>query len=75
MTDDEIRQLVRSAIARHLGPASSALPVPATPAPPARAVPIAFTRYPLPRASDDVMCIIEPAVRCTHCGYCECHGH
>jgi hypothetical protein len=38
-------------------------------------VPIAFTRYPLPRASDDVMCIIEPAVRCTHCGYCECHGH
>jgi hypothetical protein len=75
MTDDEIRQLVRSAIARHLGPASGPPPEPATPPLPARPVPIAFTRYPLPRAADDVMCLIEPAVRCTHCGYCECHGH
>jgi hypothetical protein len=36
---------------------------------------MAFVRYPIPRAADDVMCLIEPAVRCNHCGYCECHGH
>ena len=73
MTDDEIRQLVRSAIARHLGgPAPAAAP---TGPSPATAVPMAFVRYPIPRAADDVMCLIEPAVRCNHCGYCECHGH
>jgi hypothetical protein len=71
MTDDEIRQLVRSAIARHLGDAAAA---PAQPAP-AQPVPVAFARYPLPRAADDVMCLIEPSVRCNHCGYCQCHGH
>ena len=73
MTDDEIRQLVRGAIARHLGgdrPEST----PASPQP-AQAVPISFARYPIPRQADDVMCIIEPAVRCNHCGYCQCHGH
>ena len=37
--------------------------------------PIAFARYPIARPVEDVMCLIEPAVRCNHCGYCECHGH
>jgi len=73
MTDDEIRQLVRSAIARHLGPQPQA-PAASGP-PPAAAVPISFARYAIPRAADDVMCVIEPAVRCNHCGYCQCHGH
>ena len=73
MTDDEIRQLVRTAIARHLG---GSAPVTATSQPaPAQPVPIAFARYAIPRAPDDTMCIIEPAVRCNHCGYCQCHGH
>ena len=36
---------------------------------------ISFGRYELPRAADDTMCLIEPAVRCNHCGYCQCHGH
>ena len=75
MTDEEIRQLVRNAIARHIGGANSGEVSP-TPRPPAaQAVPIAFARYPIARAPEDVMCIIEPAVRCNHCGYCECHGH
>ena len=73
MTDDEIRHLVRSAIARHLGGATSTSPSP--PAVPAAPVAISFARYPIPRADDDVMCIIEPAVRCNHCGFCQCHGH
>jgi hypothetical protein len=77
MTDDDIRQLVRSAIARHLGPGSAAPPPAAAPPPSAVAppVPINFARYAIPRAADDVMCIIEPAVRCNGCGYCQCHGH
>jgi hypothetical protein len=24
---------------------------------------------------DDGMCVIEPAVRCTHCGFCQSYGH
>jgi hypothetical protein len=24
---------------------------------------------------DDGMCVIEPAVRCNHCGFCQSHGH
>jgi hypothetical protein len=70
MTDDEVRQLVRRAIAKHLGGAPE--PVPGRPGPP---LPIAFARYQIPRAPDDVMCIIEPAAACNHCGYCQCHGH
>ena len=77
MNDDEIRALVRVAIQKHLGAPAvndrvddrrggpSGPPV----------VPISFGRYALPRAEDDTMCLIEPAVRCNHCGYCECHGH
>ena len=75
MSDDEIRQLVRSAIARHLGNTNTPVLSPAAQPPAAQAVPIAFARYPIPRSVDDVMCLIEPAVRCNHCGYCECHGH
>lgn len=24
---------------------------------------------------DNGMCVIEPAVRCTHCGFCQSYGH
>jgi hypothetical protein len=24
---------------------------------------------------DDGMCVIEPLVRCTHCGFCQSYGH
>ncbi len=75
MTDDEIRQLVRNAIARHLGGGAERSPSAMHTPPPGQPVPIAFARYAIPRAPDDTMCIIEPAVRCNHCGYCQCHGH
>jgi hypothetical protein len=81
MTDPEIRQLVRSAIAKHLGgqastagPTGGLAPSPAPAAGPSAAS-VSFYRYALPRTADDVMCLIEPAVKCNHCGYCECHGH
>lgn len=75
MTDDEVRELVRRAIARHLGPPAAAPAGPALSPASVQPVPLAFARYPLSRAADDVMCLIEPAVRCNHCGYCQCHGH
>jgi hypothetical protein len=74
MTDDEIRALVRMAIQKHLGPAAPA-PLEAVASQPVAMANISFGRYLLPRAEDDTMCLIEPAVRCNHCGYCECHGH
>jgi hypothetical protein len=79
MTDDELRALVRDAIARHLGTGSSA------PAPAASqsAVPVplwrahaSFGKYLLPTGSDqDGPCLIEPNVTCNHCGFCLSHGH
>jgi hypothetical protein len=30
-------------------------------------------RYALPES--DGSCLIEPTVQCTHCGYCQSHGH
>ena len=76
MNDDEIRALIRVAIEKHLG----AGPNPCeNPRETLRETPgenlLSFARYPLPRAEGDSQCLIEPAVRCNHCGYCECHGH
>jgi hypothetical protein len=78
MTDDEIRAVVRSAIERHLGvrppvAGQTRQTLPETPM--ATPVHMSFERYTLTRAADDTMCLIEPAVRCNHCGYCQCHGH
>ena len=25
--------------------------------------------------AEDGMCVIEPSVRCNHCGFCQSHGH
>lgn len=71
MNEELIRSLVRETIARHLGAAS--------PDPDAPLQPMAFVghsshyRYTLPESTGP--CAIEPNVRCTHCGYCESHGH
>ena len=32
-------------------------------------------RLPLASGDDDGACLIEPAVRCNHCGYCLSLGH
>ena len=81
MNDDELRSLIRAAVQRHLGSASapSHSPEPRRDAASGRAgentISISFSQYPIERAADDTMCIIEPAVRCNHCGFCKCHGH
>jgi hypothetical protein len=74
VSDQELRALVRDAIARHTGhsgqPAGSQLPAP----------PLPFNAHAshgrfLLAPSDDGQCVIEPAVRCSHCGYCQSYGH
>ena len=80
MNDDEVRALVREAIHKHLGPgpASIAASPPSsieTGSPSASPLLLSFSRYKVQRTGDDGMCLIEPKVRCNHCGYCECHGH
>lgn len=77
MNEELIRSLVRDTIARHLAGTAPADVAPPDPDGPLR--PMAFVghsshyRYTLPESGGP--CAIEPAVRCTHCGYCESHGH
>jgi hypothetical protein len=70
MTDDELREMVRASIAR-LGAGRP----PQTEAPPLTSH-ASFARLPLARGGDgDGACLIEPSVRCNHCGYCLSYGH
>ena len=73
MDEQQLRSLVREAIARHLGPASPAPAPAAVSAVPATA--IAVAQFHLPRPAGEVDCVIEPSVTCTHCGHCLCYGH
>jgi hypothetical protein len=74
VSEQELRAMVREAIARHTGkphaPGRAA-------APPVDARPHAsHGLLPLARGADgDGSCLIEPAVRCNHCGYCLSYGH
>jgi hypothetical protein len=85
MNDDELRALVRDAVARHLGaahPASAAPRSPqegataprVSPAAPAAAAHMSHALY-LTLVNPGDACMIEPAVPCNHCGYCKTHGH
>lgn len=74
MNEQELRALVRDAIARHVrsAPGESAAP---------SAVALARRHtshglFVLPTGSDtDGPCVIEPTVMCNHCGYCKSYGH
>ena len=77
MNEDELRALVRQAIQRNLNvsePEAIRLKADTTGAH-SGSVSLSFGQYRLERAADDTMCLIEPAVRCNHCGFCKCHGH
>jgi hypothetical protein len=74
VTEQELRNLVREAIARQgIQPAVSPAPL---------SVPAFFHlhashgMFTVPAgAESDGSCIIEPAVMCNHCGYCKSYGH
>jgi hypothetical protein len=71
MNEEMLRAMIREAVARRLAqapesavPSSAAVLVNMDPS---------HGRYPLPPSGGP--CLIEPAVTCNHCGYCESHGH
>jgi hypothetical protein len=73
MTDQELRALVRDAVARHLGPrtagpAAVAAPRVSTAAHPSHAIYLTLV-------NTGEACVIEPSVPCNHCNYCKSHGH
>jgi len=67
VSDQELRELVRAAIARHTGQ---------QPAPPVQPMSsLSFGKFLALAPAADGQCVIEPAVRCNHCGYCQSYGH
>ena len=68
MNEQAIRELVREAVARRLGE-----PGPMVHVPLALIDHSSHRRWVLPES--DGPCLIEPDVQCTHCGYCQSHGH
>jgi len=88
MNDQELRQIVRSALAKTgvvQGPGSRVQ----SSVPSAASVqrPVEFVPTTLPFVSDashamylqlvntSTACVIEEHVQCDHCGYCKSHGH
>ena len=80
MNEEQLRALVREAIAKHVGPSPSAesshLVGPAVPSSvrssgghPSHGL------FVLPAADDNGACLIEPSVSCNHCGNCKSMGH
>ena len=81
MNEEQLRSLVREAIATNLG---SGLSAPTAHVASREAVSGAILpagRHPshglfvLPAGNDNGACLIEPSVGCTHCGYCKSMGH
>jgi len=76
MTEQELRVLVREAIARHLedqgavaGPSVGSTFVPVA----SLQAHLSHAKFALPALGES--CIIEPAVACNHCGFCKSYGH
>ena len=73
MTEQELRALVRDAIARQAGVAAA---TPLAPQPATFRQHASHGLFVLPAGADtDGPCLIEPAVACNHCGYCKSYGH
>jgi hypothetical protein len=80
MTEQELRSLVRDAIARHIGTPGTFAPshFASSDAPSHLAPSHHFSHglFVVPSGADsEGPCIIEPSVMCNHCGYCKSYGH
>ncbi len=78
MNDEQLRALVRDAVARHLGQAAglaNALPGSSDPGITHPWREHASHHLYISLANVDGSCVIEPSVACDHCGYCKSHGH
>ena len=71
MTDLELREMIRDSIARHTG-----LTAGAAASDPGPLLHSSHQRFVILQSGDeDGACLIEPSVRCNHCGYCLSYGH
>jgi hypothetical protein len=71
ISEAELRAMVREAIARHTQSSAERVPAPAV-----FHAHASHGRFELMRGSEgDGACVIEPSVRCNHCGYCQSYGH
>jgi hypothetical protein len=78
VNDQELREMIRQSIARHLGAPTEQAAAERTGLPGLRfGAHASHALLPLVRGGDagDGACLIEPAVRCNHCGYCVSYGH
>jgi hypothetical protein len=83
MNEQDVRALVREAIERHLGRpekrgregfSHESVEKPSRPLFADHASHILLRVLPGSEV-DDGMCVIEPRVRCNHCGFCQSYGH
>ena len=76
MTDQELRAMIRDSISRHAGSSGSGRQRGVEPDAAAMfSAHVSHLRLPLAQGGDDGACLIEPAVRCSHCGFCQSYGH
>ena len=78
MNEQELRSLVREAIARHMGSAGTVAPSHLAPShlAPVHSAPLHHASHGLFVLTEtEGPCIIEPSVMCNHCGYCKSYGH
>ena len=74
MNDQELRALVREAIAKQLGEPGAVGSI--RPSGPARELDHpSHAVFTIAREDENGPCLIEPSVPCTHCNYCKSHGH
>ena len=74
MNEQELRALVRAAIARQAGVSADDRAQPPLAA--VARLHASHGRFGVPAGADtDGPCLIEPAVPCDHCGYCKSYGH
>ena len=72
VTEDQLRELVRDAIARHTRPEAAGPPAPSS----FEGRHASHGRFTIVAGGDgDGACLIEPAVLCNHCGFCQSFGH
>ncbi|MEQ1908882.1 MAG: hypothetical protein ABMA15_08665 [Vicinamibacterales bacterium] len=76
ISEAELRTMIRDAIARHAGPGrvSGLTSAPAVGAGCATGSHGSHGTFMVEPVGDGE-CIIEPSVRCDHCGYCKSLGH
>ena len=75
MTEQELRALVRNALAHHAGASFASGDAHGRPAA-AVLVHSSHGMFSVQAGADrDGPCLIEPAVACNHCGYCKSYGY